>query len=244
MASSKRGIKRIWAVAAVAGAAALAFGISLFRPLGAPPPRAASPPTLALQIGAQPGSPADPLFQEDAQAHDPTPLFLPTQWNSSEKEVPRREPSQTFENFGAKLVFSEINLALDLPSPTAVPERTADALDSNPPGQPFVGIGRSDSPPPVVSLRSAFLEIVAAGSGQRVFSQALIGLASGVADSPPEGGAWQFMAAVDAAGLVGALVPTVRSGTTSDGYFLDYLVRTFRVGDRLAPGFYRISVGP
>ena len=29
-----------------------------------------------------------------------------------------------------------------------------------------------------------------------------------------------------------------------DAYFERYLTDTFRVGDRLAPGFYRIRVGP
>jgi hypothetical protein len=48
----------------------------------------------------------------------------------------------------------------------------------------------------------------------------------------------------DAAGLVGPLVPTIRSGTAADAYFLKYLTESLRVGERLSPGFYRISVGP
>jgi len=53
------------------------------------------------------------------------------------------------------------------------------------------------------------------------------------------------MAAVDPAGLVGPVVPTVRSGVSEvDDYFARYLEETLRVGQRLAPGFYRISVGP
>lgn len=244
MGAHSGGDRRIWALAVFAGAAVLALGIALFR---SPRPAAAPAPShskLTLRLGEPEGTPADPLFREDAEAHDPTPLFLPTRWNSSEKEVSRREPNGAFESFGPKLAFSETGLALSLPPPVAVPARPADALDANPPGHPFVGIGRTDSPPPVVSARSAFVEIVAAGTGQRVFARALTGLPPGVADAPPEGGAWEFMAAVDAAGLVGTLVPTVRSGTPADGYFLNYLVRTLRIGERLSPGFYRISVGP
>jgi hypothetical protein len=55
----------------------------------------------------------------------------------------------------------------------------------------------------------------------------------------------EFVAAVDPAGLVGPLVPTVRSGVEEvDNFFQNYLARTLRVGERLAPGFYRICVGP
>ena len=55
----------------------------------------------------------------------------------------------------------------------------------------------------------------------------------------------EFIAAVDAAGLVGSVVPTVSSGAGEvDEYFGRYLADTLRVGQRLAPGFYLISVGP
>jgi hypothetical protein len=55
----------------------------------------------------------------------------------------------------------------------------------------------------------------------------------------------EFVAAVDAAGLVGPLVPTARSGVDEiDAYFGHYLADTLRVGQRLSPGFYRIVVGP
>ena len=236
--------KKLWAASVLAGAAILAFGVVLFRSPRAPE---LPPPThakIALGLGVPAGASADPLFREDAEAHDPTPLFLPTHWNSSEKNLPPQEPGGVFESFGPELVFLEIQLALNLPPAIAVPPRPADALDINSPGLPFVGVGRSDRALPVLTPRSAFVEVVAAGTGQRVFAQALTGLPPKVADSPPEGGSWEFMAAVDAAGLVGTLVPTIRSGTIADGFFVKYLVQTLRIGDRLAPGFYRISVGP
>ena len=94
-----------------------------------------------------------------------------------------------------------------------------------------------------LSRRTAYVEIHEAGSGRTVFGQA-------VADTHPPASSvpWQpmeFMAAVDAAGLVGPLVPTVRSGVDDvDSYFGRYLADSLRVGQRLAPGFYRIIVGP
>jgi len=39
-------------------------------------------------------------------------------------------------------------------------------------------------------------------------------------------------------------VQTLRSGTDADGYFLKYLTESLRVGERLSPGFYHISIGP
>jgi hypothetical protein len=55
----------------------------------------------------------------------------------------------------------------------------------------------------------------------------------------------EFMAAVDASGLVGPLVLTVHSDVAEvDAYFGRYLAETFRIGQRLEPGFYRICVGP
>ena len=236
--------KRLWILSSLAGAAILVFGIALFRPPRPPAPSLPTHPKLTLGLGAATGASADPLFREDAEAHDPTPLFLPTRWNGSEVSLPPREQGGAFENFAPRLAFSTTQLALDLPQAVGVPARPADALEANPPGQQFVGVGRSDRTPPVLTPRSAYVEVVDVGTGRRVLAQALADLPTARADSPPQGGDWEFMAAVDAAGLVGTLVPTVRSGTAADGFFVTYLVENLRVGDRLPPGFYRISVGP
>jgi hypothetical protein len=55
----------------------------------------------------------------------------------------------------------------------------------------------------------------------------------------------EFLATVEAAGLVAPLTLTGRSGVDEvDAFFRNYLVRTFRLGERLPPGFYRITVSP
>ena len=119
---------------------------------------------------------------------------------------------------------------------------TAESLVGDPPGAPFLGFGRTDLQVDRLPARGAFVEITEAGSGRSVFARP-------VADVNPPGGApWQpmeFLAAVDAAGLVGPLVPTLRSGVYEvDNFFQRYLADTLRVGSRLPPGFYRITVGP
>jgi hypothetical protein len=66
--------------------------------------------------------------------------------------------------------------------------------------------------------------------------------------APPTTKAWQpmeFLAAVDPAGLVGPLVITEDSRVEEvNTYFRKYLAQTYRIGERLPPGFYRIIVGP
>jgi hypothetical protein len=153
-----------------------------------------------------------------------------------------REPGTAFAGFPARLTFAESGLALHLPPAAAVPENPAEALAGDPPGAPFIGFGRSDLKVETLPPRGAYVEIVDAGSGKRVFGQP-------VADAhPPSPSPWrpmEFVAAVDPAGLVGPVVATVSSGAGDvDDYFARYLAETLRVGQRLAPGFYRISVGP
>jgi hypothetical protein len=238
-----RSRRAIWLVAAAAGGGVLCLAVALFR---LPRPGVASPvpPAAGLRLGPARGGAGDPLFEEEASLRDPTPLFLPTEWNSSEKEIREDKGEAAFAPYEPKPVFNPDKLGLNLPPVVAVPAGPAEALEQNPPGHPFLGMGREEDRVPALAPRSVFVAITVVGNGTRVFSQPVAGLASGLADFPPGEGAWEFLAAVDAAGLVGPLVETVRSGTPADDYFVDYLTETLRVGLRLSPGFYRISVGP
>jgi hypothetical protein len=173
---------------------------------------------------------------------DPTPLFLPTEFNSSRIDYVPNDLVGVEAGFPFKKTFSDSELELHLPPPNAVPQTPADALVDDPPGAPFLGFDRADPVMEPVSPRVAYVEIVDARTGRSV-------LGMPVADAhPPASAPWQpmeFLAAVDRAGLVGPLVPTTRSGVDDvDAYFGRYLADTLRVGQRLAPGFYRIIVGP
>jgi hypothetical protein len=226
-------------MAAAAGlAAAIAIAL-LFRAPRASPAAPAKPPVRPT-VGL---ASMDPALSEEAVLFDPTPLFLPTEWNSTRKELPRREPGDEFTGYPDKPAFGEDELAIGLPPPIAVPAHLSDALEAYPPGTPFLGFGRTGYRPPVLPDRGAYVEIVAAGTGRLVLAKALLDA------QPPGNGTWlqplEFLVAVDPAGLVGPPVLTVRSGSEEvNGYFRHYLAETLRVGDRLAPGFYRISVGP
>lgn len=184
----------------------------------------------------------DPVAIEGTMLFDLTPLFLPTEYNSSRKDYVPSEPGSAFTGFPARLTFAESGIELHLPPAGSVPDNPAEALVGDPPGAPFIGFGRNNLKVEALPLRGAYVEIVDAGSGRKMFGQP-------VADAhPPSSAPWkpmEFIAAVDSAGLVGPVVPTVRSGVGEvDDYFGRYLEDNLRVGQRLAPGFYRISVGP
>ena len=183
----------------------------------------------------------DPVVIKGTMLFDLTPLFLPTEFNSSRKDYVPTEPGGSFAGFPYKPTFSDSQIALHLPPPTAMPASPAEALVGDPPGAPFIGFGRVDISLEPLAPRAAYVEITEAGSGRKVFSQA-------VGDAHPPSSGWkpmEFMAAVDPAGLVGPPVLTVQSDVADvDAYFGRYLAENLRIGQRLDPGFYRIRVGP
>jgi hypothetical protein len=185
----------------------------------------------------------DPVVIKGTLLRDPTPLFLPTEFNSSRQEYVAGPPTGAFAGFPPQFAFDAAQLDLGLPPPATVPSSPAEALVGDPLGAPFVGFGRTDYVVQPVQKRDAYVEILDAGTGRMVYGGAVTD-----AHPPATSVAWEpmeFLAAVDAAGLVGPLVPTARSGVDEvDSYFGKYLAETLRVGQRLAPGFYRISVGP
>ncbi|MEO6875037.1 MAG: hypothetical protein ABI222_09460 [Opitutaceae bacterium] len=184
------------------------------------------------------------LRKNDAALTDPTPLFLPTEWNAGQNALPantQREPGGSFQGYPAKLIFAETELKLNFPSAVTVPARPADALASDRSNLLFLGVAQTDPAITQLVYRSGFIEILEAHSGQRVMAQPL-------SDARPPSGVWQpmeFLLAVDAMGLVGPPTLTESSRVAAvDGYFENYLVKTLHAGQRLPPGFYRVCIGP
>jgi hypothetical protein len=226
---------RAWTAATIAGVVGIVAVAFLIR-IPAPPIPAEGPTPPSVRL-------LDPVVIQATMLRDPTPLFLPTEFNNSRKDYVLWEPGGTFAGFRAPWTFDEAGLELHLPPPTAVPASPAETLAGGPPGAPFLGFGRINTVVEPISPRTAYVEIMDAGTGRKVFAEPLVDAHPPVSSVP-----WQpmeFMAAVDPAGLVGPLVPTTRSGVDEvDSYFRLYLADTLRVGQRLSPGFYRISVGP
>jgi hypothetical protein len=227
---------------ALSGALAtfLAFLLAmLFRVPSVPPPEfPKSLPAKGVTLVRE----GDRVVTDESILLDPTPLFLPTKWNSTQRDLPRREAVGRFQGYDTpKFTFAENELKLRLPPPIKVPASVAEAVAEDIRASPLVGFGRKDStiePPPP---RGGFVEIVETRTGRKVLAQSISTGPSGTA-------AWQpmeYLARIDAAGLVGRPVVTSRSGVDEvDAFFANYLVRTLRIGERLEPGFYRISIGP
>ena len=187
----------------------------------------------------------DALLKEDATLRDPTPLFLPTEWNASNDATSgdrHRDPGLSLHDFPPILRFPEAELHLPMPAVVELPARPADAFATDKPAAPFAGFGESDVAIAALPARAAFIEVAAAADGRLLLSQPLIDA------QPPAGANWQpleFLVTVDRAGVVRPAVLTESSRVAAvDAYFEDYLVAGLRLGERLAPGFYRVTVGP
>lgn len=249
---------RVWSLAGGAGLAVLGLVALLFRAPPAPvPPRqpaAAAGATTAsagksrlaavgLERIGEEGKNA--LLREEATLRDPTPLYLPTQWNAGENAVPataRLDPGRQFHDYPPWLVYKENELALNFPPPVAVPKRPADAFAVDKPSAPYAGLGQVDSKIQPLAPRGAFARVVSAGDGRQALAEPL-------PDARPPGDVpWEpleFLVAIDTVGVIRPPVLTASSHVASvDQYFQDYLTRTLHVGERLRPGFYRVSIGP
>jgi hypothetical protein len=225
---------RLWAAVSVVGVVALVW-VAFHIRLPEPPPTASAPVRSSVGL-------VDQVAIQGTMLRDPTPLFLPTEFNSSRKDYVPVEPGGAFAGFSASLTFDVSELTLHLPPATAMPKSPAEALVGDPPGAPFLAFARTDIEVQPLAPRGAYVEIINAATGRNVFGRPVLDA------HPPSEKPWkpmEFMAAVDAAGLVGPLVLMVHSDVADvDAYFGLYLVQNLMVGQRLEPGFYRIWVGP
>lgn len=236
----------------VAAGVALAFAVTLavlFRapqlvsPVAPPPPRALELRHIAGGQGAE---------SDEATLRDLTPLFLPTDRNATLGRLPVREAGQVFLDVAApRLGIAEASWRFDRDLPPVVTFNGSplnrvgplDYLDLAAQEAGAVGFGREPKPVAALQPRGGLLEVVRMHDGQRVILQELP-----LATRPQTDKIWQpvdFVASVGPAGLRAPLTITTRSGVDEvDSFFRNFLARQFRVGDVLAPGFYRITVAP
>lgn len=195
-----------------------------------------------VQVAGSGGAAADRVLQERAEFFDPSPMFLPTTRNAGHEALPQRlvvQPGQVFLDFPAKWRVAEANLPSYGSDAVTAPEGLADVM-ARASEAPFAGLGEAASPLRRVEPRVAFLEI------KSIQGSALIRTALQDAAVPrPDFAPLEFLATVSAAGLVVQPLLVVGSGVDEvDSFFRDYLSSGFRLGDKLAPGVYRIVIGP
>jgi hypothetical protein len=225
----------------VAGLTVLLAALSLvllLRPLArdlSPPPRSTVPRVSIV-----------PPEDDQVTFFDPTPLFLPTEWNTNQGPLPaavQPQPGQVFADFDAQLTYGRAELVLPIAPTEPTPQNPLDLLKA-PPRDPFLAFDRADVLLTPLTARTAVLEIREVGTGRLV---PVPNLAANLVlpDSPTEWQPAEFLVCVTAEGLLGRPVETVSSDVEDVDVFLrDYLANTLRLGERLAPGMYYVIVGP
>ena len=202
----------------------------------------AGPPESFVRIGQGQGA-NDRVLEEQAEYFDPTPLFLPTNKNFQQGELPARvvkQPGQVFREFEPKLNFALSALpdygVINESNNNSLTEVLARGNDA-----PFAGFGSIDRTGQALAARGGYIEVKALKSGTLSFVETLNDVALPQVDYVPV----EFMVAVASAGLIGEPVMIATSGKDEvDGKLKDYLVNVYRIGERLAPGRYIVLVGP
>lgn len=235
----------VWLAAGVGLAGRVAF---IFLGQEAPPPSAtAAERRPRVTVVAESGSASGPLVREQMELFDQQPLSMPTQWNAGYQPLPpdlQRQPGEIFDVYEPRWAFAAEHLEPVIGPQGGAPADGRGALRTiGPMAGGWAGLARRDRALTRLPEREAAIEVrpFAGGGEQIVLREALAGLPEAVREydwAPVE-----FTVAVVPAGLVG--VPTLTAGSGRDdidAFFGGYLVRDFRLGARVAPGLYRVSV--
>jgi len=195
---------------------------------------------------ADPNGGSAALFAQ-VELYDPKSLFLPTPVNNSDPALPatlRRDPSNAFKTISPQLTFAEYEMSIVLPEPITVPKDPVEALHVGETANPFFTFGRINYPYTPLPKRLAFVEVLQAKSGRMVLAAPLN---SGPDNRLPSVD-WQpleMVVSVENSGLIGTPTVTTGSGFEEvDDYFRAFIVKQFRLGARLPPGFYMLRIGP
>jgi len=188
------------------------------------------------------------VLQQEASLRDPTPLFLPTEWNTAMYVRPEKglqRPGDSLGGYKAKFVFGGGVLPVALPPPVSVPGKPSEALDELAADHPFIGLGHRDPLPAPLPERGLLAEVSSASGGAMKVRLKLpaLGLA--------EAGIWrpaEFMVQSTAIGLLGRPCLVVSSGVEAVDNLLEKRVlegwQSFVRSGHLQPGLYRIVLGP
>lgn len=246
--------KRRWAGWWVAGLTvvfALMALVVLFRPLGKNENTTRLAAAPRVNVARLEEGLGDRRLREQATLFDPTPLFLPTEWNTNQRPLPaavQRQPGQIFRPFDPNLQYGAAELALPVAAAQLLPKSPVELL-KDPTHDPFLAFDREDVPLTPLSPRPGLVEVRKVATGEMVFVRNLEAdamLPAGRTDWQPT----EFLVAVTAAGLLGRPVQGRPVDTANsdieevDAFFRDYLVKTLHLGERLPPGMYRVVVGP
>ena len=236
------GTRRVWLGLALASAATAAWWSLMRSELPVRTGTAAKPAQPLVRLAKAGGVSGDEVLREKSELMDPTPLFFPTKWNYGQRPLQEgrlKQPGQVFGSFEPKLTVGEQNIANYGAEATPVPEKLVDVLVQGNEA-PFAGMGQIDAQRSTLTVRAGYLEVREQKNGNIITAQQLSGIVIPRSDFAPV----EFLVLVGTAGLIGEPVLTNGSGWDEvDIFFRTYLVKSYRLGERLPPGQYRVSVG-
>lgn len=238
--------RRVWIGLGIALAVTTAWWAWLRTRQPTVEPMAAAKPPFVQLVGTN-GAAGDLVLRERVELMDPKPLFFPTEWNYGQRplrESMRRQPGDVFGSFPPNLEFGGKGVKAYGTEGVSAPEKLSDVLAQGN-DVPFDGMGQVDTKISGLEPRSAFLEVRSLRQGDVILSQTLANLVIPRADFPP----MDYLVAVSSAGVVGDPVLMISAESEEvdervDSFFRSYLVKGARLGERLTPGNYRVSIGP
>lgn len=233
--------RRVW-VGLVVACVGVGAWVALNRVRPVSPSSVAKRTPSFVQLAGAGRAAGDLVLREKAELLDPTPLFFPTEWNYGQRILPEgslKQPGQVFGSLEPKLTVDDQNLAPYGVEATTVPEKLVDALVQGNEA-PFAGLGQIDTLRSTLPVRLAYLEVREIKNGETIISQQLSGINLPRTDFAPA----EFLVTVGSSGLIGEPILTSGSGWDEvDSFFRAYLVKSYRLGERLHPGQYRVLVG-
>jgi hypothetical protein len=184
------------------------------------------------------------LARSELLLQDPTPLFLPTEYNSGRVETAmttERSPGTSFVPIPAKLLFQDTNIQLALPEVVAIPPNALAVVTGTGAHVKLQELARQDEASAPLSVRAGQLQVLSMATGKTLWSQEIAAGAVKLGLESP----WEFILAVNRAGLLS--FPTVvkaGEGDLIDVVRIAEVLQEKHLGARLDPGIYRILLGP
>lgn len=186
----------------------------------------------------------DVALMGELELKDPTPLFLPTRWNSGQVDrtmTAERSAGASFGQIAPKWVFPDDENRLNLPDGVSVPDSAIATLDRMETRLQGSELTRRDDLNRPLPARAGFMEVVAVPSGKTVYRTALE--ADSIEDAVPA--PIETMLAINSGGFwVRPIVAQVVEGGAVEFDRVNLVLREARLETFLEPGFYRILLGP
>lgn len=240
--SATSNTRRVLSAALVIVLAGAAWGLWSQRTMVKPDEATPKPVPPFVRLSGAGRAAGDRVLQERSEFFDPTPLFLPTARNAGQGGLPAKlvaQPGQVFLDFPPKPGIGQATLPPYGTDVVSAPEGLADVM-ARANEAPFAGLGEIGQSTKRVVVRAAFIEIKSM-QGNVILTSAVTAAAVPRTDFAP----MEFLANLGSAGLVGDPLLVSGSGVEEvDNFFRDYLTKTFRLGEKLAPGAYRVVIGP